>query len=944
MPQKRYARRFWPLIALSVFSLLLFSAAAIFLPGTAETAFAASNGGALPDSADYTFAVTIVGVNFAAAEKDGKVPARQDADLPTLLGGIDEAVAALKDDAVKRFTFDTATEIDIAARSVSLNEGTYIIENLKITGNSSYGFGDGVVTVKETADVFITGENTSIRNTDDAGANSVALSNTGTGSLTVLAGRISAVKYAVYNAGAGTVYVSGGEVNSTGNSGSAVYNGGAGRMHISGGVKISAANIGVYNYNIGGRIDISGGARISGGTNSAVSVNNGTVNISGGAKISGGAGSAVHISGGGTVNILEGEISANGSAVYNNGAGTVNISGGEVYSTQGGNIAVRNNAGGTVNISGGLINAAGEDSRGVYNNAAGTVNISGGQIHADDRNCFGIYNNAAGAVYVSGGTVSAAGGGTAIQNNGGGTVGVSSGAVSAGWTAVYNNAGGTVDISGGTISSSNTFAAYNNGEGTLNISGGVLTSPGQTLYNSGDGIINITGGEIKMTDAGYVLMNNGAGTVNISGGTISAAGGGTGVYNSAAGTVNISGGTVSSAAGTAIIISRAGTVCITQAGDKATLITSGASGENKATVDINEAGGRLEIFGGDIINTGGAPLIRNAGGAAVILPQIDNFHEENLTVTATYSSDKSYTLSVGPTTSSPSSAAPGGGYRPVFSAFSVAGFYTYQWYKGEAGAGTMMAGSTQPSITLSAVESSGSYYVMVGTKNLTDYFGLAAAPDVPSGQFTVNISPKPAISASWVSKIPAAVYDGRAHTPEFVVKDGAETLAAGVDYRFSYANNTYAGTADIVISGIGRYAGITIINFTIGKAEGSGSVALAGWKEGGAANTPVARSVIYDAGKAVFEYKAKGAADREYAAGVPEKAGEYTVRARFAATDNYREFATEGVDFTIEKPGLSAGALTGIIAGSAAAAALAGFALCWFAFAKKRLAKGSKAK
>lgn len=63
-------------------------------------------------------------------------------------------------------------------------------------------------------------------------------------------------------------------------------------------------------------------------------------------------------------------------------------------------------------------------------------------------------------------------------------------------------------------------------------------------------------------------------------------------------------------------------------------------------------------------------------------------------------------------------------------------------------------------------------------------------------------------------------YDGTAKTPSVVVKDGTATLTAGKDYTVTYEDNQYAGTAKVIITGMGQYAGTKTVTFTIkGKAN-----------------------------------------------------------------------------------------------------------------------------
>ena len=62
------------------------------------------------------------------------------------------------------------------------------------------------------------------------------------------------------------------------------------------------------------------------------------------------------------------------------------------------------------------------------------------------------------------------------------------------------------------------------------------------------------------------------------------------------------------------------------------------------------------------------------------------------------------------------------------------------------------------------------------------------------------------------------VYNGSAHTPEFIVKYGDVLLEAGRDYEVIYENNINAGTATITVIGLDPYAGTQTLYFEIAKA------------------------------------------------------------------------------------------------------------------------------
>ncbi|MDE5778074.1 MAG: leucine-rich repeat protein [Lachnospiraceae bacterium] len=64
------------------------------------------------------------------------------------------------------------------------------------------------------------------------------------------------------------------------------------------------------------------------------------------------------------------------------------------------------------------------------------------------------------------------------------------------------------------------------------------------------------------------------------------------------------------------------------------------------------------------------------------------------------------------------------------------------------------------------------------------------------------------------------VYDGKAKTPQVIVKAGKELLTKDVDYTVSYRNNTNAGEALVVVTCKGNYTGTIEKTFTIAKATG----------------------------------------------------------------------------------------------------------------------------
>ena len=114
-------------------------------------------------------------------------------------------------------------------------------------------------------------------------------------------------------------------------------------------------------------------------------------------------------------------------------------------------------------------------------------------------------------------------------------------------------------------------------------------------------------------------------------------------------------------------------------------------------------------------------------------------------------------------------------------------------------------------------------------------------------------------------------------------------------------NVSDSGTYWVVVSdGKNNNATSNKVTVNIVKAEGTASVSLSNWTYGETANKPVPTSDTNGISKVTYQYKVKDAADTTYSDTLPTNAGDYTVKATFAATDNYNE-VTATADFTIAK-------------------------------------------
>ena len=131
--------------------------------------------------------------------------------------------------------------------------------------------------------------------------------------------------------------------------------------------------------------------------------------------------------------------------------------------------------------------------------------------------------------------------------------------------------------------------------------------------------------------------------------------------------------------------------------------------------------------------------------------------------------------------------------------------------------------------------------VTVGGKELTkdtDYTvtgltgtepGSYPATVAGTGNYTGEVTKSFTISKAQISSA-AITYDagpygytGKEWKPEVTVSFNSATLTAGNDYTVSYENNINAGTAKIIITGIGdHFTGLTEKTFTINSAEISG--------------------------------------------------------------------------------------------------------------------------
>ena len=134
-------------------------------------------------------------------------------------------------------------------------------------------------------------------------------------------------------------------------------------------------------------------------------------------------------------------------------------------------------------------------------------------------------------------------------------------------------------------------------------------------------------------------------------------------------------------------------------------------------------------------------------------------------------------------------------------------------------AGSLVVSANDYTVSGNTATEAGTYTVTVTAKEESNFTGSATA------QWSiVAIAPSTFVISSIT---PASfVYDGTEKKPTVTVMDGTTVLTEGTDYTVAYQNNVNAGTATVVVTGMGNYSGTQTATFTIAKAVLS-SVTLA---------------------------------------------------------------------------------------------------------------------
>lgn len=133
-------------------------------------------------------------------------------------------------------------------------------------------------------------------------------------------------------------------------------------------------------------------------------------------------------------------------------------------------------------------------------------------------------------------------------------------------------------------------------------------------------------------------------------------------------------------------------------------------------------------------------------------------------------------------------------------------------------------------------------------------------------------------------------------------------LSAETDYTVSVPESVNVGDYKIKVEGKGYYKGEVQFDYTIAKANGSGSLTMADYTYGEAAPAPVPTSATNGTGTDQVSYHYTGDSDTgvHYDSDkAPTDAGSYTVTVSFKENDNYKA-CTATANFTVHRKGLVA--------------------------------------
>ena len=205
--------------------------------------------------------------------------------------------------------------------------------------------------------------------------------------------------------------------------------------------------------------------------------------------------------------------------------------------------------------------------------------------------------------------------------------------------------------------------------------------------------------------------------------------------------------------------------------------------------------------------------------------------------------------------------------------------------------------------------------VKVTPKSQGSAFIYAYANGVQVSKIAVQVTGRysKSISGASIDGVSATYeYTGGEVKPEVTVKLDGKTLSEGADYTVAYSNNTGAGTASVIVTGMGNYSGSVATSFTISPASISGADVVVDAQEwSGSAATP-APTVTWN-GKVLV-------VGTDYTVGYSDNTGAGTATVTVAGKGNFSgsksasftiaPASIEGADVSVDDQEWTGGALT----------------------------------
>ena len=132
----------------------------------------------------------------------------------------------------------------------------------------------------------------------------------------------------------------------------------------------------------------------------------------------------------------------------------------------------------------------------------------------------------------------------------------------------------------------------------------------------------------------------------------------------------------------------------------------------------------------------------------------------------------------------------------------------WSWSSSDPAILKIVSGGNTANPTIRAMKADTTGATLTATYSCETHEGTATTLFIPVTQ--------KAVSADMIGEISAQTYTGNDIEPtSVIIKDGSHTLESGKDFTFSYDKNCNAGTATLIITGMGNYMGTASKTFTI---------------------------------------------------------------------------------------------------------------------------------